>query len=467
MTGAGNLGRVLRAAAGSAFVVLLVFAPLNFGSTRVGGAEIISITCAFATFLWAASLFCSRRSPETPVVAACAAALFIVCALPWITGLVQATSVMPFTETHFARVTARWPFSVLANTRADSLALTVALVAAILPLIDFARDRIWALAFALAIIATATVIALLALLQNYTGATGIYWRADGRMPGTFCGTFFHHTSAGAYFNTAWPLAVAVTWLAWARHRGLAIVGVLAVIVLIAAHGSHVSRFPQVAALLVAPVLWFGLKIKFSGLRPWFCVLAGVTALGLLVLIGGRAGTIGARWQSLIHPAPVAMIQPPESAWAGLLRDDLLIPGTSHPGWFGDRVFAWRAAASAIAEKPFTGHGPGNWMGAASQHSDDPFVRTFYQFLQFTHQDPLQTAVEWGIPAALALWTLLAGALVAAVRGTPSALALAAACGLAAVLLQAQLDFPLQIPAIALNAVVLAAIGWSSVRPLNA
>ncbi|MBC8039941.1 MAG: O-antigen ligase family protein, partial [Opitutaceae bacterium] len=313
---------------------------------------------------------------------------------------------------------------------------------------------------------TAAVVGLLALLQNYTEATGIYWRADGKMPGTFCGTFFHHTSAGAYFNTAWPLAVALTWLAWPRHRFLAIIGALVVIVLVAAHASHVSRFPQVAALLVAPVLWFGLKIKISGPRPWLCGLAAMIALVLLILIGGRTDTIGARWHDLMNPVPIVMIHPPESAWNGLLRDDMLIPGTSHPGWFGDRFVAWRAAASAISERPLTGHGPGNWMGAASHHSDDPFVRTFYQFLQFTHQDPLQTAVEWGIPAALALGTLLVGALVAVVR-TPEPLALAAACGLAAVLLQSQLDFPLQIPAIALNALVLAALGWSSLRPLTA
>jgi O-antigen ligase len=466
MTVAGNTGRILRTAAGSAFVPLLVFAPLNFGSTRAGGAAIIAAVCAAATLLWTASLVIGRRRPSVPVVAAVAAAVFVVCALPWIGGLNQATPVMPFTETHFTRVTDRWPFSVLANTRADSLALTVALVAAILPLIDLSRDRVWALAFAITIVATAVVVALLAVLQNHTGATGIYWRADGRMPGTFCGTFFHHTSAGAYFNTAWPLAVALTWIARTRHRVLAVAGVFSVIVLIAAHGSHVSRFPQVAALLVAPVLLLGLKIRFRGLVPWLCGTAAVAALGVLVFIGGRTGAIGARWSALVHPVAVVAIQPPESAWAGLLRDDLLIPGTSHPGWFGDRLVAWRAAASAIGAKPLAGHGPGNWMGAASHHSDDPFVRTFYQFLQFTHQDPLQTAVEWGIPAALALWTLLVGALVAVVRA-PRPLSLAAACALAAVLLQAQLDFPLQIPAIALNAVVLAALGWSSLRPLSA
>ena len=129
------------------------------------------------------------------------------------------------------------------------------------------------------------------------------------------------------------------------------------------------------------------------------------------------------------------------------------------------MFGWRAALSAIADRPLTGHGPANWIGAASQHSDDPFVRTFYQFLQFTHQDPLQTAVEWGIPAALALWAVLVGSIVSVFRlQRRPPLALAAACALAALLLQSQLDFPLQIPALALHAVVLAALCRSAATP---
>jgi hypothetical protein len=107
------------------------------------------------------------------------------------------------------------------------------------------------------------------------------------------------------------------------------------------------------------------------------------------------------------------------------------------------------------------------MGAASQHTGDPFVRTFFQFLQFAHQDLLQFAVEWGVPAALAWWGLLAGAIVTAFRARLSSdplhvsLAVAAACALAAVLLQSQLDFPLQMPALAFNVLVLAALGWST------
>jgi O-antigen ligase len=171
---------------------------------------------------------------------------------------------------------------------------------------------------------------------------------------------------------------------------------------------------------------------------------------------------------MFAPAPVELtgVPPPESAWPALVRDDLFIPHTSRSGWLGDRGEGWRTAWRSIARRPLTGHGPGNWIGAASQNTTDPFVRTFFQFLQFTHQDLLQFAVEWGLPATLGWWGLLTGSVVVVIcachwphpplRG----LMIASACALAAVLLQAQVDFPLQMPAIALNVSVLAALCWA-------
>jgi hypothetical protein len=490
VTAAGQFGRILRTAAGLGFAGLLVFAPLNFGSTRAGGPEVIAFGCGAATVLWAASLVCAGRRPQVPAAAAFAAALFVLAALPWGAGLYRPTPVSAFTQAHFARVAARWPFSIVWRTPENALVLAVALAASALALTDLARTPGWALTFALALTATAVAVGVLALLQNYTRATGIYWRDDGRMPGNFTGTFYHHTAAGAYFNTAWPLAFALTWLAADRAdratgdrgpgtksmrpaHGLVLLGGLATILLLAAHGSHVSRFPQLAALLVAPFLVLGLKVRLRGGRHWFFAASAAAFVALLVVIAGRTDEIRARWQLLFTPASVpglangpAVGEPPESAWPALMRDDLFVPNSTPSGWLGDRGEGWRTAWRSIVERPFTGHGPANWMGAASHHSDDPFVRTFFQFLQFAHQDLLQSAVEWGVPAALGWWALLAGSIVAVAgaRHGPTPLhrrlGIAAACALAAVLLQAQLDFPLQMPAIALNATALAALAWA-------
>lgn len=474
---ATRVGRGLRFAAGVVFTGLLVLAPLNFGSTRAGGAGLLTAGCAGATLLWLAARLCGGPRRSVPATAVACVALFALAALPWITGLASLTSVAPFTEIHFARVAARWPASIVWRTPDGALAFTLALAAAALPLIDLARSRGWALAFGVALTATAVAVGLLALLQNYTHATGIYWRQDGRMPGNFSGTFYHHTAAGAYFNTAWPLAVALAVLAGARpgpaflRRTLVLAGWGAVIVLLAAHSSHVSRFPQLAALIVAPVLLLGLRISFRGPRRWLWVAGGGAAVALLVFAAGRTAVIGERWRMMFAAAPAwrASIPPPESAWPALMRDDLFVAHTAPGDWLGDRGESWRTALDGIAERPLTGHGPGNWMAAASHHSAHPFVRTFFQFLQFTHQDVLQFVVEWGVPAALGWWGFLAGALVTVLRTrhwqSPShrAVAIAAACALAAVLLQAQADFPLQMPAIMLNVLLLAALCWAADR----
>ncbi len=476
-----SVGGGLRTAAGVIFSILLVVAPLNFGSTRAGGPELVAASCILGTVLWLGSQLTRQPRVPLPRAALASAALLVVSALPWITGLASFTSVAAFTQTHFAHVVARWPFSIVWRTPGNTLVLILALTAALFPLIDLTRTRSWALCFSIVLTITAAVVGILALLQNYTHATGIYWRDDGRMPGNFCGTFFHHTAAGAYFNTAWPLAITLTWLAWDQlHRqssraGFSVVRVVlagvASIILLAAQGSHVSRFPQVAALIVAPFLLR--SFPRQNRRPWLLIAGAVGLVGLLVALAGRTADIGARWRLMFEPARVVALAtpPPESAWPALIRDDLFIPGTSRSGWFGDRGEGWHTALRSIAERPWFGHGPGNWMGAASHHSQDPFVRTFFQFLQFAHQDVLQFAVEWGIPAALGWWGLLVGALITVIRArhwlSPlhRHLAIAAACGLAAVLVQAQLDFPLEMPAIALNVIMLAALCWANAAPL--
>ncbi len=465
---ANCMGRGLRIAAGLVFTGLLIFAPLNFGSTRAGGIEVITWGCAAATLLWAAGRLCGGPRAVLPTVAVACVTLLTLAALPWITGLTQPTLVSEFTQTHFARVAARWPYSIVWHTPASALAFTLALAAAALPLIDLARSRGWALTFSLTLILTAVAVALVALMQNYTHATGIYWRNDGRMPGNFSGTFYHHTAAGAYYNTAWPLAAALAWFTRDRPALVATAG-LATIVLLAAHGSHVSRFPQFAAFLVAPLLWFKLRVRGNG-RRWLLALGAIATIVLIVAVAGRAATIGERWRQLlaVDPFVSATVVPlPESAWPALMRDDLFVHHPTYNGWLGDRGEGWRTAWRAIATRPLTGHGPGNWIGAASHHTDDPFVRTFFQFLQFTHQDLLQFAVEWGVPATLGWWGLLLGAVVVGLRSpmqsnsVNAALGIAGACALTAVLLQGQLDFPLQMPAIAFNVIVLAALGWAA------
>ncbi len=135
------VSRGLRLAAGVVFTALIIFAPLNFGSTREGGPALIASGCAVATLLWLASLPGGGPRVRLPLAAAGCVGLLILAALPWITGLAPLTPVSPFTAAHFAQVVARWPYSIVWRTPANTLALTLALAVAALALIDLARSR--------------------------------------------------------------------------------------------------------------------------------------------------------------------------------------------------------------------------------------------------------------------------------------------------------------------------------------
>jgi O-antigen ligase len=238
--------------------------------------------------------------------------------------------------------------------------------------------------------------------------------------------------------------------------------------LLGAHFSHVSRFPQVVALIFLGILSTFLisrkKIQFG---RW--ALALPIGIGAVVLLGGRTGEIAQRWQLVGAPAAkTTRAIPAESEWPHLVRDDLLIPNVYNSRAWGDRSEAQRTATHAISARPLTGHGPGNWAAAASHFSSDPYLRSFYLYLQFSHEDFLQRWTEWGLGGFISLILLLPGAVVAGYRAISikdpliATLTFSATLGLAAVLLQSLLDFPLQIPAVALNASVLAGLAWSAV-----
>lgn len=453
----------------------LVLAPLAHGSTRPAGAWLLVALLGAAAGCWLVSWWPARRVPLLPTPVWIGLGLLLLSLAPWFTGLAQPTSAAAFTSAHLARLVARWPASVTAPDPALALALGAGAGLALALAADLARDRRWRIAFATLVVLTATAVTLLALMQNLTQAPGIYWRNEGPMPGRFWGTFFHHTSAGAYLNTAWPLAAGLVFACW-RLPDLApfrTSAVLALVLLLGAHTSHVARFAPLAAAGVGAILVvrFGL-LRSARRRLW---LAGVLAGILFLALGtGRFGEIASRWLLVIPATPAATRPvPTEQEWPALMRADLFVAPVYRTGPLGDRGEAQATALRAFAARPLAGHGPGNWAAAASRHSVDPFERTFFLHLQYAHDDFLQTAAERGLPGLLAFLVLMPGAVLAAFRarraGDPVAAALGfcAATGLAAVLVQALFDFPLQIPALVLNASVLAGLAWSPASAVSA
>jgi hypothetical protein len=470
----------LRAAAGVVLLAALVMAPLCFGSTRLLAFETLIALAAIGGIAWLAGSIRRGRCWLPPPMARVGVVLVGVSALAWWLFLTPPEA-PAFTRAHYARLAARWPYSVVPRGPGLLLAWTAAAFLAFAAFCDLARDPAWRRSIVAVMTCTGAAVALLGLAQNATHARGIYWDSSQRMPGAFFGPFFHHTSGGAYLNSVWPLAVGLALQGLAGiclrpgARTLVFGACGCAILIFAAHIAHVSRFPQVIALvaLVAFAWWAGLwRIlgRVRGLRS--TLMLGAAAVFFLAIATGatRLNDIHSRWNLLqwegLRGGGEAVAPPPESEWNRLMRPDLFVPSVHREYPLGDRGAMYAAALAAIAARPWFGWGPGGWMAAEAAHSADPFIRTFFLTVQFTHEDFLQTGVEWGLIGAAGWALLVPGGVLHAVRqlrGRPSRdlLGAGAAVALGAVLVQSCIDFPLQIPALQFQAVALSALVWST------
>jgi O-antigen ligase len=470
------MSRLLRNTCGGLIVGALLFAPLAFAGTRPWAfGALISIT-ASAGILWSLAVLKALATTSFPLPVVVGASLVAAIALAWC--FLPSPEVPAFTVHHFQRVSARWPQSILPRDPSWLISWAAAAVLCLLACIDLCRQPVWRTCFVTAIVASGISVAGIGLVQNFTHAPGIYWQAGNPVPTFFFGTFYHHTSAGAFLNSVWPVGFALAAELFQRRQRYAGAIVTAGAMLVfAAHAGHISRFPQVVAVLtlLAALAWTR-PWRFLARRRPSVVSAILVGAGLVVAIGigvrgNRADAIRTRWSgigwsSLRGGSEPAKAPPPPESWPRLMRADLFVASSHAEYPLGDRGAAYATAYRAIAVRPWLGWGPGGWMAAAAATSLDPFIRTFFQMLQFTHEDYLQTVVEWGLIGA-AGWMLLVPASLwrtireLGFRPERDLLAAGAALSLAAVLVQSLIDFPMQIPAVQLNAITLAALGWSA------
>jgi len=470
----------VRTVAGVVLLTALGLAPLNYASTRLMPLQTLIALAATGGVAWGVSCLLAHAWALPPVAARVGIALIAISAAAWL-GFLPLPEWPSFTRNHYARLVERWPYSVMPRNFSLLIVWAIAAILALVALCDFARGPAWRLAIVAVMLCTGAAVSVLGLLQNATHAQGIFWDSSHRMPGAFFGTFFHHTSAGAYLNTVWPLGFAIA-LGGIRekHRNPRVRGIiyaaLACSSLIAiAHSAHVSRLPQVIALVAFLIfaIWAGLWHALGEIRGLRVALGTIIAalLGAVIVFGAtRIRDIRARWDSLewsgLRGGQPEVAAPPVSQWPRLMRDDLFVPSDHHAYPLGDRGAIYAAAFRAIAARPWLGWGPGGWTAAAAAFSRDPFVRTFFLTVQFTHSDYLQTIVEWGLIGAAGWALLIPGALVSAVarigfRPSRDYIGAAAVIALGAVLVQSLTDFPLEIPAVQFNAVALAALAWSA------
>jgi hypothetical protein len=482
-TSASPVAKALRVLAGAVLLIALGIAPLNYASTRLLPFELLIELVAVGAGIWAISNWAAGGAVRPPATALVGALLVAVSAAVWV--LTTRPTWPDFTVHHYAQLVQRWPYSMMPRTFALVATWALVAIAGLFALTDLARNVIWRRSIAATMVVSGALVSLLGLVQNATRAPGIYWDGSQRMPGAFFGTFFHHTSAGAYLNSVWPLGFALALGAIRSGnpspRNIALIygSLVCAALILAAHSGHVSRLPQViaAGAFVVFTLWAGLWRALGQVRGLRTISVSITALLFIVVVGlgaTRVGDIRARWELLdwsnLRGGRTALSTPPESEWPQLMRDDLFVPSNHRAYPLGDRGAAYATAARAIAQRPWFGWGPGTgWTAAAAQNSKDPFVRTFFLLIQFTHSDPLQTCIEWGLVGAVGWALLLPGSLVHAIprlgpRPSRDFIGAGAVTAIIAVLIQSLTDFPLQIPAIQFNIAALAALAWSVPGP---
>jgi hypothetical protein len=460
---------LLSGIAGGALALILIAAPLAYACTRPDPLQILSVAIHALGLFWLIALAIEKRTPQLPSRTLWAAVGLL--AFVWVRYIAfDAATPDDFTRLHFARIADRWPESIIGRTPAAMTLLASSLIIALLMAADIGHRSRWRKIFVAAMVGCGLAVVGIGLWQNHAQAPGIYGEIPRRsMPSPFFGTFYHFTSAGAFINLTWPLAASLALGAWIKG-------------LLIGHAAHVSRFPQV----IAATVLIGLLVIF---RPWnhlrFTRMQWVmgTATCLILVAGalwlvsrtGRLDRIASRW-SMVHfrtsDAPITP-PPPPAEWPRLMRDDLVIPYQQSNLFQQDRLASYALALDCIKARPLLGFGPGGWMAAASEHSLNPLLRTFYLYLQFTHQDYLQAIIEWGL-VGTALWGFLVlggvwRALARLLREGPQTdpVFIGCAAALAAVLIQSLIDFPLQIPANALYACVLAGLCWSRTRSTRA
>ncbi len=230
------------------------------------------------------------------------------------------------------------------------------------------------------------------------------------------GTFTISNTLGAFAAALLPAALATAVLAGRSLLGSRTPGSLPNA---AQTSGPVARSPgggpQLIAFLVASlVAGLGLAaLWLTGSKgAWLALIAGA-GLALIVLAPGRLRRRG--W-------------PPVTAWlftlavaAGLgyaaVRAAPHLPGV-RSGIAASaevRLGYWRAASELIRERPLTGHGI-----AAFSHEFSRVTRPEAEPARLVHNEPLEAAVDGGVPAGLALVAVLALLLIGRWRGQPEA-----------------------------------------------
>ncbi len=426
----------------------LVFGPWALGCTTPDTEMGLIGIIAAAGIWWAARCGLALRWPQLP--------LYVLVPMVWLAA--QGTWMVWNAHSIYLReLWECWPLEpplpALPGTMdlESSRALVpraLALLTAFALALELGKDERWRRRLSWAIVIAGVSIAGLGLLERMLQAPSILWMGN-RIVGNFFGTYRSVTNASAYLNFVWPVIGGLLFINIRRHGSRLIRAFLLVawiITLTAALLTGSRGGSLLTLLLVGSFFWMHHRFLMSHLNSQSRVVWSVAAVliaAVMVLLALLAGLVAHdRW----------------AIWSGGDLQSL------HARWAVTVVNIRAAWAAGPA-----GFGPGTFHLVFPHFTGElgPILRGVWEH---AHQDYLQWIIEWGWLGGLAWgWLFFVGPCRAWQNLRRDGMQwpvqdrmwvrslLVAWAGMA---VMAAVDFPLQVPSLALCAWVAAGLLWS-------
>ena len=336
------------------------------------------------------------------------------------------------------------PGSVDAATSLPLILHSAALLCAAVVLVDLLRDRCakWLVFKAIALIGG--LIAMFGIIQKAAGIDAMPGASPEASGETFFAFFRYHTNAAAFLLLCWPAALAL----WIRSREKNRAGIvhsfwLFILFIITAglfvNTSKVGHLVALGLVVAGLVRFWKSILPTQGSRKVYVVSFAVLSVAGAIAIFPAIHKSTARWQEVAEEG----------------------------GSIDMRMGANRTSMRMLEDSGFFGFGPGSYQLLFPYYSNEE-GSSIAGVWKHAHNDYLQALIEWGVIGA-GMWTLLViGGVVIGLRAvmrdlqrrrmeistTCSVLAVLGVCAIAVV------DFPFQMPAIQLLALVYLAGLWS-------
>ena len=310
-----------------------------------------------------------------------------------------------------------------------------------------------------AVMANATVLALLGIAQRLLGADRIFglYKPSNR---AFVSSFIYPNHAGCYFNLMLGLAAGMAW--WHHQRSNRCI-----------EGPGAAAAATSVAICCSSLVLISCSRVSIVLMMVFTVIVGGALLFRLVR---RNGPIGRRQESipLIMTLTAFLCVGFVVLSSDKLRERFAIVASSPVAADQDRSFARQAARDMFADHWMFGWGAGSFRYGftkyvkfypAIYYSDNGGRRTW----EHAHSDPLEFLCEFGVLGLLPLVYILIQVAwkIARSRVWRNPLTIPIVCAVALVIFHSWFDFVFQCPAVLLTwgVMLVGAIRWAKLdRP---